>query len=603
MLINVIESIGHCKSNNIPGAVVAVDMAKAFDTLSHAFLREVFKFFNFGPYLTSWLTLIGQNRTACIIMDDGNYSRNFALERGRAQGDNISPNTFNFGEQILLFKIELDPRIKSVWENAPRIGIPLANNINPFFMYESCHETGKNESMADDNTTITRYETGSLRALRNNLDNFSTISGLKCNFDKTMIMPIGAVDDIDNIDTAGFTKVDNITLLGLEISKDADNFENSFRKIYTKIQNLVRFWERFHLSLPGRIAVLKTLLIPQINYLGCFLDISDDVLADIQNTLDSFVINTLKVSKERRYLPPEQGGLGIFNLKTFLTAQKCSWLHRALKFPIDNWRHDMYRLAPRNKLLSLRPSDINPRTNPILYGLSIAGQELLTEYSKMYNNCKITPFVDNPAFTRSNVDNGLIDGNFFGRNFYENNKGILRELTIDKCYREGNFLTIEEFRNIGLQFTIVTWMRLSMAVGFNVRKYSKPASAMDGKTFLQFLHNVKKGSRKFFTVLRFQSIYANDISESVSVATFCRNISLDKPSNKILELANGSWNISFLPNELREFLFLERNNCIKVGTRAIHYVANASDKCSFCKNINPDTVNRESYYHLFKSAR
>jgi hypothetical protein len=85
-LINVIETISYCKDNNIPGAVVAVDMAKAFDTLSHGYLREVFKFFNFGPYLTSWLELIGQNRLACIILDDGSYSKNFDLERGRAQG-------------------------------------------------------------------------------------------------------------------------------------------------------------------------------------------------------------------------------------------------------------------------------------------------------------------------------------------------------------------------------------------------------------------------------------------------------------------------------------------------------------------------------------
>jgi hypothetical protein len=61
----------------------------------------------------------------------------------------------------------------------------------------------------------------------------------------------------------------------------------------------------------------------------------------------------------------------------------------------------------------------------------------------------------------------------------------------------------------------------------------------------------------------------------------------------------GVWNTSFLPNE---FLFLERNNCIKVGARVIHYVANASDKCYFCKAINPDTVNRETYEHLFKTC-
>ncbi len=50
-LINVIETIQHCHRNDVKGAVVAVDMAKAFDTLSHSFLREVFNFVNFGPIL------------------------------------------------------------------------------------------------------------------------------------------------------------------------------------------------------------------------------------------------------------------------------------------------------------------------------------------------------------------------------------------------------------------------------------------------------------------------------------------------------------------------------------------------------------------------
>jgi hypothetical protein len=72
-LINVIESISYCSNNEIEGAIVAVDMAKAFDTLSHGFLREVFKFFNFGPYLCAWLELLGQNHTASIILDDGTY--------------------------------------------------------------------------------------------------------------------------------------------------------------------------------------------------------------------------------------------------------------------------------------------------------------------------------------------------------------------------------------------------------------------------------------------------------------------------------------------------------------------------------------------------
>jgi hypothetical protein len=116
-LINVLETIRHCNNNNISGAVVVVDMAKAFDTLSHGYLEEVFKFFRMGTGIRRWLRILGTNRTACIILDDYSYSRNFRLGRGAAQGDNISPDCFNFGDQILIFKIELDPQISGVWQN------------------------------------------------------------------------------------------------------------------------------------------------------------------------------------------------------------------------------------------------------------------------------------------------------------------------------------------------------------------------------------------------------------------------------------------------------------------------------------------------------
>jgi hypothetical protein len=116
-LINVIETIRYCNNNNVSGAVVAVDMAQAFDTLSHGFVEKVFEFFRFGPGIRKWLRMLGTNRTACVILDDNSYSRNFALGRGAAQGDNISPDTFNFSDQLLIFRIELDPNISGVWKN------------------------------------------------------------------------------------------------------------------------------------------------------------------------------------------------------------------------------------------------------------------------------------------------------------------------------------------------------------------------------------------------------------------------------------------------------------------------------------------------------
>ena len=42
VLINVWETIKKCRTDNVNAAVMAVDMAKAFDTLSNNFLDEVF---------------------------------------------------------------------------------------------------------------------------------------------------------------------------------------------------------------------------------------------------------------------------------------------------------------------------------------------------------------------------------------------------------------------------------------------------------------------------------------------------------------------------------------------------------------------------------
>jgi hypothetical protein len=152
-------------------------------------------------------------------------------------------------------------------------------------------------------------------------------------------MPVGSAVG-QRIDTAGFTVSDQVKLLGLVIKNNNTDFEESFIEIEQKIENLVSFWERFRLSLPGRIAVMKTLLIPQINYLGSFLQPNALILSRIQGKIDNFVIKNLNISAERRYLPPELGGLGIFHLETFLSAQKCRWVHRASRLVIDNWRFD-----------------------------------------------------------------------------------------------------------------------------------------------------------------------------------------------------------------------------------------------------------------------
>jgi hypothetical protein len=104
-IINLSETINYCKSNNVKGAMICVDQAKAFDSVDHNFMLKTFKFFGFGEQFISWLTTIGTNRKACLIFDDGDKGKIFDLKRGTAQGDCPSPIIYNICAQILLLKL------------------------------------------------------------------------------------------------------------------------------------------------------------------------------------------------------------------------------------------------------------------------------------------------------------------------------------------------------------------------------------------------------------------------------------------------------------------------------------------------------------------
>jgi hypothetical protein len=113
VLINMCSTINYCNINNVEGALLSIDQSRAFDTISHKYKTEVFRFFGFGESFINIMDTIGNGRTASIIFDDGTISPEFDLETGRPQGDGPSPLQYNMGEEIILLKIELDPRIRN----------------------------------------------------------------------------------------------------------------------------------------------------------------------------------------------------------------------------------------------------------------------------------------------------------------------------------------------------------------------------------------------------------------------------------------------------------------------------------------------------------
>jgi hypothetical protein len=204
-------------------------MAKAFDTVQHNYMLHVYKFFGVGEKFVHMLTTISTNRRACIIKENGQTMAPFPLGTGFPQGAPPSPNQFNLGEQLLIFKIELDPKIRPIrytaqinrqnlapppahWEPDPAlldpqqlpvpIPVPVPDPLNangvavrpPSRVYgynESRRNTEKVEAFADDNNVMALLDREGLLRIREILENFANISGLKCNVDKSQIMIIG----------------------------------------------------------------------------------------------------------------------------------------------------------------------------------------------------------------------------------------------------------------------------------------------------------------------------------------------------------------------------------------------------------------------------
>ncbi len=396
VLINLCETIGYCNSNNIPACIVAIDQSKAFDSISHKYMAEAYNFFGLGENFIKLLLTLGSGRNACISYDDGSISPPFNLEQGRTQGNGPSPCEYNIGQQILLLKIELCPEIASVFNHLqvprtvfgrfnmphPAILEAIRSENNPCFATESKCETDKAEGFADNTSVATIFSFDSLNALKIILQNFAAFSGLKCNMEKTSIMQIGSITPVpEQVRDLGFSLCGETKILGMTIFAEPARWNTNFQTILANIRKKIEFWNRFNLTLPGRICVIKSLLISPLSHLESFLMPTKPLLNNIQKTLDTFAKGKLNIVASKITVPVESGGLGLFNVEEFLMSQQCCWIFRTIKSCRDNWRNDVYELSFGNPL-SFSPKIVNENRHPILYHIACSFERLRIKFDK-----------------------------------------------------------------------------------------------------------------------------------------------------------------------------------------------------------------------------
>jgi len=427
------------------------------------------------------------------------------------------------------------------------------------------------------------------------LNAFSTISGLKCNIEKTHLMQIGSEEEINNsISDVGFAITNEITVLGMVLCNNVpEMFARNLNIIRDKVVKQIDFWRRFNLSLPGRINVAKSLIYSQLNYLGCFMPTRKDFCSGIDDMICNFVRGNMNIGKKRFFQKPADGGLGLFEINEFLMTQRCSWIRRAYMKIDDYWKHNILVKTGGNVLYT-NGSYFSELDYPVLHNITSNYAEWLKHFWKYNENFKLAPIINNPILSLQHNGAVPITWNFFA-DYLPQHTAKIRVLTLGDVHNGNRFYSLDEFSHItGIPLTIRKLTALRGAYDIAVIRHAKNEQEKKNcMSIEEFIQTVKRGCQKFKKILyQHQETIPHNIIKFAENAEIVLNLSDSRICNK-------AWNISYLANDLRVFLFRFYNNTLGYNYMVSRFIANIEPYCTFCQIAQINELERETALHLF----
>jgi len=313
--------------------------------------------------------------------------------------------------------------------------------------------------------------------------------------------------------------------------------------------------------------------------------------------MENFVIKGLNISKSRLYLPPEQGGIGLFDLKNFIAGLQTSWVKRAVSTINDNWKCTLSDLGngdPTRCELGLN----NPDVGPALHNIILSFSKFKTAYNTHSGNYALIPIFENDIFGTGRMQISKFDSDFFTDNVMNRYGDNVRALTWKSILVNGNFVPFGEFEFIsGIKISRIQYVQLKQCFLRCQKKYGPPG--LEYTSIATYFNKIKKGSKKYRVILNFSTQPKAPIFNLKPVKSYCKTVDSDFESEKRIRNILSSWNLFFLPNRLRVFLFKFYSNILGTGNRIIHFNPTAEVSCHFCtKNLFlPAPI--ESVGHIF----
>ena len=315
----VADLIEYTSLKNSPGIILLLDFEKAFDTIRWSFIMKSLKLFNFGQSFITWINTIYKN-TESTVINFGNSSGFFKLQRGIRQGCPISPYLFILAVETLANAIRNDTSIQ---------GIMVENT------------EFKISQLADDTTLFVKnFE--SLKKALSLVKEFYYVSGLRLNMNKTVGKCIGSLSDCKCTSEFGIQWTEGpLQTLGITISNDIDIIlKDNFLPRLKTFDNVLNLWFTRGLSLKGKVTILKSLALPKLLYPMSVLPVPAQVVDIVDNMIVDFIWSKRKpkIKKDVIIQEIEDGGLKVPCFAAMVEANRISWVKRLVDEKSAKWK-------------------------------------------------------------------------------------------------------------------------------------------------------------------------------------------------------------------------------------------------------------------------
>ena len=179
------------------------------------------------------------------------------------------------------------------------------------------------------------YQEQSLNAIIDELDLFYKNTGLKTNYDKSVIYKVGSAPSLNKrMYLKRKFKWSNqpVDTLGLIVGLDGEcNQYDNYASVIDKASSILKMWQRRQLSLVGKIEIVNALVNSLFTYkMQVIPALLTDLEARVRDIIVKFIWNAHKpkIRTEFLYLSAKQGGRKLAKLSNRDKALKIKWVQR-----------------------------------------------------------------------------------------------------------------------------------------------------------------------------------------------------------------------------------------------------------------------------------